>query len=106
MFRNPYADALIVLLVVLLIFGPKRLPTLGRSLGQGLREFKDSITGGSSDSEDQERPAISPSTTTPASGLGGDAAGGQVAQPAERADGQGAAERASSAEVGSGPAAS
>jgi sec-independent protein translocase protein TatA len=35
----------IVLVVVLLIFGPKRLPDLGRSLGTGMREFKDSITG-------------------------------------------------------------
>jgi len=47
MFRNPYADGLILLLIVLLFFGPKRLPGLGRSLGQGLREFKDSITGNS-----------------------------------------------------------
>jgi len=34
----------IVLLVVLIIFGPKRLPQLGRQLGSGMREFKDSIT--------------------------------------------------------------
>jgi sec-independent protein translocase protein TatA len=37
---------LIVLgLVVLLVFGPKRLPEMGRSLGRGMREFKDSVTG-------------------------------------------------------------
>ena len=37
---------LIVLgIVVLLIFGPKRLPEMGRSMGHGLREFKDSISG-------------------------------------------------------------
>jgi sec-independent protein translocase protein TatA len=30
---------------VLVIFGPKRLPDLGRSLGKGMREFKDSVTG-------------------------------------------------------------
>ena len=35
----------IVLLIVLIIFGPKRLPDLGRSLGRGMREFKDSVTG-------------------------------------------------------------
>jgi sec-independent protein translocase protein TatA len=35
----------IVLLIVLIIFGPKRLPGLGRSLGSGMREFKDSLTG-------------------------------------------------------------
>jgi sec-independent protein translocase protein TatA len=42
---------LIVLgLVLLLIFGPKRLPEMGRSLGRGMREFKDSVT---SDSREQ-----------------------------------------------------
>jgi sec-independent protein translocase protein TatA len=59
MFRNPTADALVVLLIVLLILGPKRLPALGRSLGQGMREFKDSITGDSSDDdEDEKRPEL------------------------------------------------
>jgi sec-independent protein translocase protein TatA len=57
MFRNPYADGLIVIVILLLFFGPKRLPTLGRSLGQGLREFKQSITGESSD-DSEERPEI------------------------------------------------
>jgi sec-independent protein translocase protein TatA len=39
-------SGLIILLVVaLLVFGPKRLPEIGRSLGRGMREFKDSITG-------------------------------------------------------------
>lgn len=65
MFRNPYGDALIALLIVLLIFGPKRLPLLGRSLGQGLREFKDSISGGSKDSESGERPELEPSSAAP-----------------------------------------
>ncbi len=35
----------ILLLVVLLVFGPKRLPEIGRSLGRGMRELKDSIAG-------------------------------------------------------------
>ena len=38
-------EILIVLVIVLIIFGPKRLPDLGRSLGRGMREFKDSVTG-------------------------------------------------------------
>jgi sec-independent protein translocase protein TatA len=39
-------EIVIVLVVVLLIFGPKRLPDLGRSLGSGMREFKQSIGSG------------------------------------------------------------
>ena len=35
----------ILLVVVLLVFGPKRLPEMGKSLGKGMREFKDSISG-------------------------------------------------------------
>jgi sec-independent protein translocase protein TatA len=35
----------IILLVLLVVFGPKRLPELGRSLGRGMREFKDSVAG-------------------------------------------------------------
>jgi sec-independent protein translocase protein TatA len=60
MFRNPLTDVIVALVVVLLIFGPKRLPMLGRSLGQGLREFKDSITGESTHSDAEERPALTP----------------------------------------------
>jgi sec-independent protein translocase protein TatA len=44
-------ELIIVLVVVLVIFGPKRLPQLGRSLGGGMREFKDSVTGKSKDEE-------------------------------------------------------
>jgi sec-independent protein translocase protein TatA len=36
---------IVILIVALLVFGPKRLPEIGRSLGRGMREFKDSITG-------------------------------------------------------------
>jgi len=65
MFRNPTADLLVVLLIVLLIFGPKRLPSLGRSLGHGLREFKESITGESKDDDEAERPALTQASTLP-----------------------------------------
>jgi sec-independent protein translocase protein TatA len=56
-------ELIIVLVIVLLIFGPKRLPGLGRSLGSGMKEFKDSITGkdGDRDEDDdeaEERPAL------------------------------------------------
>ena len=42
-------ELIIVLVIVLVIFGPKRLPGLGRSLGSGMKEFKDSVTGKDSD---------------------------------------------------------
>jgi sec-independent protein translocase protein TatA len=47
----------IVLVIVLLIFGPKRLPGLGKQLGTGMREFKESITGKDKDNDaDDARP--------------------------------------------------
>ena len=62
-------ELIIVLVILLVIFGPKRLPGLGRSLGSGMREFKDSVTGKSTaeDDEDDERPQIEagPAPTTP-----------------------------------------
>ena len=39
-----------VIVIALLVFGPKRLPEMGRSIGHGIREFKDSIDGNSNDS--------------------------------------------------------
>jgi sec-independent protein translocase protein TatA len=48
----------ILLLIVLIIFGPKRLPGLGRQLGSGMREFKDSITGKDKDDDEDERDAV------------------------------------------------
>jgi len=49
----------IVLLIVLIIFGPKRLPELGKSLGQGMRGFKESVTGKDKDDEQSELEASS-----------------------------------------------
>jgi TatA/E family protein of Tat protein translocase len=57
-------EILILLLVALLLFGPKRLPEMGRSLGKGLREFKDSLTG--KDDGLDEVPAELPSAASEA----------------------------------------
>ncbi|HEX6115477.1 MAG TPA: twin-arginine translocase TatA/TatE family subunit [Solirubrobacterales bacterium] len=53
----------IVLVIALIVFGPKRLPELGKSLGTGMREFKDSITGNHKD-EDEEKPRIEKASPT------------------------------------------
>lgn len=45
MFDISPIQIVIVLAIALLIFGPKRLPDLGRNLGKGIRDFKDGITG-------------------------------------------------------------
>jgi sec-independent protein translocase protein TatA len=47
-------ELIIVLVIVLIIFGPKKLPQLGRSLGGGLREFKNSVTGKGGDDDEPE----------------------------------------------------
>jgi sec-independent protein translocase protein TatA len=51
-------ELIIVLVILLVIFGPKRLPGLGRSLGSGMREFKDSISGRGDRDDDDDRPAL------------------------------------------------
>jgi sec-independent protein translocase protein TatA len=61
-------EIVIILVIVLIIFGPKRLPDLGRSLGRGMREFKDSVTGKDKDqlpegTVDQPDPATTTTTT-------------------------------------------
>jgi len=45
-------------LAALLIFGPKRLPEIGRSLGKGLREFKDAPTGSGGNDPEAEQPQL------------------------------------------------
>jgi sec-independent protein translocase protein TatA len=51
---------LVLLAVLLLVFGSKKLPEMGRSLGKGMREFKGSVTGLSLDTDEQAPPALSP----------------------------------------------
>jgi sec-independent protein translocase protein TatA len=82
MFRNPTADLLVVLLIVLLILGPKRLPSLGKSIGHGIREFKDGITGKSTADEDERPELTAASATPPVAAPDRDAA--EVASPERR----------------------
>ncbi|HET8536663.1 MAG TPA: twin-arginine translocase TatA/TatE family subunit [Solirubrobacteraceae bacterium] len=50
-------ELVLVLAIALIVLGPKKLPEVGRSLGKGMREFKDSIAGHTRDDEDDELPA-------------------------------------------------
>ncbi len=47
-------ELIIVLVIALIVLGPKRLPEAGRSLGRGMREFKDSLSGGSKHDDDDD----------------------------------------------------
>lgn len=67
MFRNPLADGLVILIVVLLFLAPKRLPMLGRGVGEGIKEFKQGITPGSEAKDDPSQLA-SETAETPAAG--------------------------------------
>jgi sec-independent protein translocase protein TatA len=46
-------ELIIVLVIALIVIGPKRLPEVGKSLGRGMREFKDSLSGDSRDDDDE-----------------------------------------------------
>jgi sec-independent protein translocase protein TatA len=79
----------VVLIIVLIIFGPKRLPELGQSMGRGIREFKSSLSGDSKEDKDspeekrreleasQAAPSAAESTPTPG------AAESETAEPVE-----------------------
>jgi sec-independent protein translocase protein TatA len=55
----------IVLIIALVIFGPKRLPDLGRSLGSGMREFKDSLSGNDDDDDDEDQAKLEAAASQP-----------------------------------------
>ena len=57
-------EILLILFILLLLFGAKRLPEMGKSLGHGMREFKDAVTGTKVDAD--ERPQVPQQTAAPA----------------------------------------
>jgi sec-independent protein translocase protein TatA len=87
-----FPELLVLLLVILLVFGPKRLPEMGKSLGKGMREFKNSITGKEDESKPAELTAATAVTTTPP------AAPDTSAVDAARAEHEAAAARLKAAE--------
>ena len=51
-------ELIVILAIALIVLGPKKLPEVGKSLGKGMREFKESLAGESEHRDDDERPAI------------------------------------------------
>ncbi|MGI8779399.1 MAG: Sec-independent protein translocase subunit TatA/TatB [Solirubrobacteraceae bacterium] len=57
-------ELVIVLVIALVILGPKRLPEVGKSIGHGMREFKDAISGSSKDDDEDEISSLKASEHT------------------------------------------
>ena len=76
-------ELLIVFAVLLLLFGAKRLPEMGKSLGHGMREFKDAVTGSS---PADERPQVPAQPAAPAAPSAPPAAAPVADPPAQPAD--------------------
>ena len=51
-------ELIVILAIALIVLGPKKLPEVGRSLGKGMREFKESLSSEAEKDEDEERPAL------------------------------------------------
>jgi sec-independent protein translocase protein TatA len=66
MFASPFKDGLIVLVILLLFFGPKRLPALSRAIGESVKEFK----GGIAESSKPEEPSSEISAAKPSEPAG------------------------------------
>ena len=81
----------VVLIIVLIIFGPKRLPELGQSMGRGIREFKNSLSGDKDkDDPDEERRELEASQQVQVSQPQPPqtAAGASAEKPAEPVEGE------------------
>ncbi len=51
-------ELIVILAIALIVLGPKKLPEVGRSVGRGMREFKDALSSDHDRDEDDERPAL------------------------------------------------
>jgi sec-independent protein translocase protein TatA len=51
-------ELIVILAIALIVLGPKKLPEVGKSLGKGMREFKESLAGDTDQRDEDERPAI------------------------------------------------
>ncbi|HET9119730.1 MAG TPA: twin-arginine translocase TatA/TatE family subunit [Solirubrobacterales bacterium] len=79
----------VVLIIVLIIFGPKRLPELGQSMGRGIREFKNSLTGDKDQDEvDEKRRELEASQQVQVSQPQPPPAAASTEKPAEPVEGE------------------
>jgi sec-independent protein translocase protein TatA len=79
----------VVLIIVLIIFGPKRLPELGQSMGRGIREFKNSLTGDKDEDEvDEKRRELEASQQVQVSQPQPPPAAASTEKPAEPVEGE------------------
>ena len=62
-FQTPW-HIVLLLVIALLLFGGKRLPEIGRSVGHGMREFKDAVTGNSPPDDHETQPELPPAEVT------------------------------------------
>jgi sec-independent protein translocase protein TatA len=51
-------ELVVILAIALIVLGPKKLPEVGRSIGKGMREFKESLSGENDRDDDDERPVL------------------------------------------------
>jgi sec-independent protein translocase protein TatA len=65
MFEPSWEKLLIVLVLALIVLGPRKLPEVGRSLGRGIREFKDGVSGNDSGDENKSQPMAALAATQP-----------------------------------------
>jgi sec-independent protein translocase protein TatA len=74
-------EIIVVLIIALVVFGPKRLPELGSSLGRGIREFRNTVTGEKDDDAEPEVKAIPATPPPPAAEQPAAPEPGAVAEP-------------------------
>jgi sec-independent protein translocase protein TatA len=53
-------ELIVILAIALIVLGPKKLPEVGRSIGKGMRVFRDGLSGDRDRDDDEERPALLP----------------------------------------------
>lgn len=55
-----FPEMIVILVIALIVLGPKKLPEAGKSLGNGMRQFKDSLAGVTGDHDDEPKPVAAP----------------------------------------------